>query len=69
MRNRNSTGGDITNKILPPAVASRLAWRAIIAYVGRLNSLASQPCIPDIMGSLDTTVVRTQPQLWHSNVR
>jgi hypothetical protein len=38
-------------------------------YVGGLNSPASQPSMSEVMGSLDTAIVSTQPHLWHSNVR
>jgi hypothetical protein len=38
-------------------------------YVGGLSSLASHPSMSEVMGSLDTTTLCTQPHFWHSNVR
>ena len=41
----------------------------MFGYVGGLNSPANQPRMPEFMGSLDVTMVRTQPHFWHSKVR
>jgi len=38
-------------------------------YVGGFSSLASQPSMSEVMGPLDTTILRIWPHFRHSNVR
>src|SRR5882672_7806955 len=64
-RNRNSTGREFTEGKWNRGRARACSLRRR-AYFGGLNSPASQPRMSDFMGSLATTVVRTQPHFWHS---
>src|SRR5216683_3343512 len=52
-----------------PARGGAAGHLASNPYFGGLNSPASQPSKPELMGSRDTAKVSTHPHFWHSNVR